>query len=249
MVYKIMSFTIKKDPRKIQIMGTGSGWELAPVETDYLIYALNDFIKVERYGIKPDVLFMMDILEEKPQILEGFDKMETVVKRVNDMKIPFIAPYKYQDIPLSEPFPIHECVKRFGYPYFTNTICYMIAYALMVGAKEISLYGINQAGSHEYHEERGGVEHWLGIAKGMNVVQGWPKVTINGRGSQLLKFKARHGNRSILYGYSQTYEDLVKTQQAFGEGVIRLLEPNPREVKYLDSARLVSPKKPIVNLK
>ena len=237
-------FEIRKDQTKIQIMGTGSGQELAPRETDHIIYALNDFIKLERYGIKPDVLFILDILDEKPQILEGYDKMEGVVKRINDMKIPLIAPYKYEDIPLSEPFPIHECVKRFGYPYFTNTICYMVAYALLVGAKEISLYGINQAGSHEYNEERGGVEFWLGIAIGIGV-----RVTINGRGSQLLKFKARHGSKSILYGYSQTYEDLIRTQQAFGEGVVRLLQPNPREVKYLDSARVVSPPERIINLK
>lgn len=227
-----MSFEIKKDPSKVCILATGSGWELAPKESEKMIYALNDYVTIEKYNVRPDILFIMDILDEKPGIVSGQNNLGDTINRINQMRVPLIAPFKYEEIPLSEAFPIEECVKQFGLPYFTNTIAYMIAYALLNGAKEIELYGVNQAGSHEYSEERGGVEYWLGIANGMGV-----KVTINGKDSQLLKYKGRYGN-DILYGYLQTYEDVISNKIKFGEINIRKLlapqQPKSRVVRKVN---------------
>jgi len=216
-----MPFEIKKNPKSVIIMATGSGWELGPVETEKTIYALNDYVRFEKYGVKPDILFILDVLDEKPQIVSGKDNLGEIIQRINQMRVPLIAPYKYEEIPLSEEFPLKECAERFGQPYFSNTIAYMIAYALLKGAKEIELYGVNQAGSHEYVEERPSVEYWLGIAVGMGV-----KITINGKDSQLLKYKGRYGN-GLLYGYLQNYEDFINTQQKFGKMAIRKLLKNP----------------------
>ena len=214
-------FEIEKDKTKVLILATGSGWDLSPVQTEKTIYALNDYVNIEKYQTKPDILFFMDILDEKPQVVSGVTDLQEVIKKINDMKVPFVAPYKYQEIPLSQAFPIKECVKQFGLPYFTNTIYYMIAYALLSGAKEIELYGVNQAGSHEYAEEKGGVEFWLGIAIGMGV-----KLTINGKQSQLLKYKGRYGN-DILYGYLQSFKNIIENEQRFGEPIIKkLLKPS-----------------------
>lgn len=217
-----MSFELKKDPTKVLICATGAGWELAPKNSEKIIYALNDYVNIERYGLKPDILFIMDVLDEKPGIVSGQNNLGETIQRINSMKIPLVAPFKYEEIPLSEPFPLEECVKEFGYPYFTNTIAYMIAYALLKGVQEIELYGVNQAGSHEYMEERGGVEYWLGVANGRGV-----KVTINGKDSQLLKYKGRYGNE-ILYGYLQNYQQIIDGNKKFGGLVIRrLLSPQP----------------------
>lgn len=210
-------FEIKKDPSKYIILATGSGWELAPKQSEKMIFALNDYVYQEKYGVQPDALFMMDILDEKPQVVSGIQNLGETIQRVNAMKVPFVGPYKYQEIPLSEAFPIKECVEEFGQPYFSNTIGYMIAYALLGGAKEIELYGVNQAGSHEYAEEKGGVEYWLGVAIGRGV-----KVTINGKNSQLLRYKGRYGN-DILYGYLQSYKAILETEAKFGEPVIKKL--------------------------
>lgn len=215
-----MGFEIKKDKTKWIVAGTGQGWELMPRTTEKTVMVLNDFVRKEKYKIQPDYLCMMDVLDEKPQIVSGMDNLGEIIQKINQMRVPFVAPFKYAEIPLSEAFPIEECVKRFGLPYFSNTICYMIAYALMKGAKEIDIYGVNQAGSHEYAEERGGVEYWIGIAIGMGV-----KVTINGKNSNLLRYKGRYGN-GILYGYLQPYEAIVANKKKFGETVFKkLLEP------------------------
>jgi len=228
------AFEVKKDKRKIAIVGSGSGWNLLSPKTNLTIYALNDFIKTEKFGVKPDVLFIMDVLDEKPQIVSGFDNLGEVIQRINKMKIPFIAPYKYEEIPLSEPFPINKCVEVFGMPYFSNTICYMIAYALLSGAEEIHIYGVNQVSSHEYTEERGAVEYWIGLANGMGV-----EVSINGDKSQLMKFKARFGNgrEGVLYGYLMPYNEIRDQAIKFGEPIIRRLlgppKPESRTVRKI----------------
>lgn len=226
-------FEIKKNSEKIIILATGSGHELAPRESEKMIFALNDYIYQERYGVQPDALFMMDILDEKPQVVSSLTKLEDVIQRINTMKIPFIGPYKYEEIPLSEAFPIKECVKEFGQPYFTNTIGYMIAYALLIGAKEIEFYGVNQAGSHEYTEEKGGVEFWIGVAIGKGV-----KITINGKNSQLMRYKGRYGN-DILYGYLQNYQDIIATEDKFGKPIVRKLLKMPAEYSRVVAGRKI----------
>lgn len=230
-----MSFEIKKDFSKVMILATGDGWDLAPRESEKIIYALNDYILIEKYGIRPDFLFMMDVLDEKPQVISGIQNLADTIVRINKMRVPLIGPFKYEEIPFSQEFPIEDCVKEFGLPYFTNTICYMIAYALLQGAKEIELYGVNQAGSNEYVEEKGGVEYWIGVALGRGV-----KLTINGKNSMLMKFKGRYG-RDMLYGYLQSYPEIIQTKEKFGGLVVKKLihasvpfsrELVQRKVKY-----------------
>jgi hypothetical protein len=218
-----MGFEIKKDPSKWFVCGTGQGWELVPKQTEATVICLNDYIQFERYQVKMDYLMLMDSLDQKPNIVSGAQNLGEVIARINALKVPLIAPYKYAEIPLSEEFPLEECVKEFGLPYFTNTICYMIAFALLKGAKEIQLFGVNQAGSHEYTEERSGVETWLGIAMGRGV-----RVIVNGQNSTLFRFKGRYGRSGLLYGYLAGYEEVLKDKQRFGESIIKkLIQPTP----------------------
>ena len=212
-----MPFQIKKNPNKVAILGTGSGWELFPKDSNSVIYALNDYIRIERYNIKPDVLFIMDILDEKPQIVSGMDNLGEVVARINKMRVPLIAPYKYAEIPLSEAFPLEECMEKFGLPFWNNTIAYMISFALLQGAKEIELWGINQSSSSEYFYEKNGVETWLGYALGMGV-----KVTINGEKSEVFSNKRRLGG-NIMYGYNCTYDQFIRDKKKFGEPIVKRL--------------------------
>jgi len=223
-----MSFEIKKNPEQWLICGTGSGWQLLPKETEKTVIVLNDYIHTERYKINADYLCVMDVLDEKPQIVSGINNLGEVIEKINKMKIPLIAPFKYTEIPLSEAFPIKESVKEFGMPYYSNTICYMIAYAMMKGAKEIETYGVNQASSAEYFYEKAGVEYWLGLAVGRGI-----RVTINGDKSELLTNKTRFGG-GILYGYNQSYESIIEAEKKFGEPIVKkLLVPQKPKSRLL----------------
>lgn len=221
-------FEIKKNTQKWQILGTGDGWNLAPAQSDAIVLALNDFIYAERYHVHPDILCIMDVLDEKPQIVSGQSNLGDVIKRINDMGIPLIAPFKYEEIPLSQAFPLKECVAKFGTPYFSNTIAFMIAYALLNGAKEIEIYGVNQASSSEYFYEKSGVEYWLGVANGMGV-----KITINGAKSELLGNKRRFGG-NLMYGYNQTYDEVCMAEEKFGVPTVKkLLAPGRPKAKTI----------------
>ena len=83
-------------------------------------------------------------------------------------------------------FPMKRIAKKFNTWYFSNTICYMLSYALDQATKvvdgklklkyplKLRLFGVDMReyradGGGEYTLEKGGVEHWLGIAQGLGV--------------------------------------------------------------------------------
>ena len=81
----------------------------------------------------------------------------------------FIAKY---EIPGAVAFPKQEVVDFFGTDYFTNTVSWMIAHAIMDEYKDIQIYGVDMAqdsvlqGQSEYQWQRPSCEFFLGWAKG-----------------------------------------------------------------------------------
>lgn len=85
----------------------------------------------------------------------------------------------HPSVPGSVKFPLDEVLETFGNlsgsRYFTNSISYMIAYALYEGIvsgrqwDEIHIYGVDMAVGTEYVNQRPSCEYWIGIAEGMGV--------------------------------------------------------------------------------
>lgn len=76
-------------------------------------------------------------------------------------------------------FPLEEVLNRQhdgngGAPYFNSTAAYAVAYAVHVGVKRISLFGLDYTLANAHHAEQGRacVEFWLGIAaaRGIEIV-------------------------------------------------------------------------------
>lgn len=68
-------------------------------------------------------------------------------------------------------FPLEDVLNRKhdgngGAPYFNSTTAYAVAYAIHIGVKQISLWGIDYTLENRHHAEQGRacVEFWLGIA-------------------------------------------------------------------------------------
>ena len=162
---------------------------------------LNKFtheVSVETEKIHENFMQLTKMREEL-QYQNKFTR-EDFIKRVNSVKAPFITQRKHPDIPLSEAFPLKEVIRQFGTPYFTNSICYMIAQALLEEVTYIEIWGVVQGGYQEYLRERKGVEYWLGQAAGRGV-------KINIRGITQL-FVNDNGGR--LYGYKKTPQELTQ---------------------------------------
>lgn len=69
-----------------------------------------------------------------------------------------------------EDFPFDECHKLVGGRYFNNTAAYLIAYAILKGATEISLYGMRFVADHERrNQEYQNVREMIFFAKGKGI--------------------------------------------------------------------------------
>lgn len=79
------------------------------------------------------------------------------------------------DLPDATPYPLDMVLERFPDGYFTNSISYMIALALVEGCTELGIWGVDMALSSgvrerdEYGNQRPSCEFYLGVAVGMGV--------------------------------------------------------------------------------
>jgi SAM-dependent methyltransferase len=102
-----------------------------------------------------------------------------------------------------------------GVPYFNSTVPYAIAYAIHIGVKRISLFGVDYTQPNAHHGERGRAccEYWLGIAAARGIEISVPD------SSTLLDACAPERER--LYGYDMVdvhvIEDNGKVSVQFTE--------------------------------
>lgn len=68
-------------------------------------------------------------------------------------------------VPNATPLPKKELVKEFGPYFFTSSFAWMMALAMLKGAKEIALYGIDMASRDEYILQRPGAYYFFEKAK------------------------------------------------------------------------------------
>lgn len=98
------------------------------------------------------------------------------------------------------PFPLEEVLNaghdsNGGAPYFNNTAAYAIAFAVHIGVKRVSLFGIDftRPNAHEAEQGRACCEFWLGIAAARGI-----EITVPEQ-STLMDACAPEAER--LYGY------------------------------------------------
>lgn len=84
-------------------------------------------------------------------------------------------PSNYKNIPENKmvtfnTYPFDDVVNLLGGIYFNNSISYMIAYAILHNAKEISLYGCKFIADHEQRtQQKNNVRELLFFAKGKGI--------------------------------------------------------------------------------
>lgn len=140
---------------KCIIVGKGPGWEDAPLEGE--TWGVNDLLLRRpvklTFEIHPIPIVLETNLEE--------------IEEINRLGIPVITQKKHPLLPTAIPFPLDEMPIK----YFTNSIAYMIAYAIYKEATEIEMYGVALLLEREHSWERPCIEFWIGyaIAKGIKV--------------------------------------------------------------------------------
>jgi len=117
---------------------------------------------------------------------------------------PILMQAKHPEIPASVAYPLEQVLGTFG-SYFTNTISYMIAIAILEKADWLGVYGVDMAcsgvaGESEYAHQRPSCEVMLGWARGVGMEIDIPKE------AELLKCRK-------LYGFGG-HDDFEKKWQA-----------------------------------
>ena len=72
------------------------------------------------------------------------------------------------DVPCAIAFPTELILSKFR-RYFTNSISWEIALAILEGFKEIHIFGVDMAQDGEYAFERPSVEYFIGLAEGAGI--------------------------------------------------------------------------------
>lgn len=140
---------------KVIIIGKGIGWELAPQDGN--TWGVNNLCLRRPVEL---AFNMHDLHKHKDHPL--FNK---TIDYVNEHKIPIVTQVKYDHIPTSIAFPI----KEMPFVYFTNSMDYMVAYAIYKKATEIDIYGVYMALNSEYVVQRPSFEYWIGYARGRGI--------------------------------------------------------------------------------
>lgn len=116
-----------------------------------------------------------------------------------------------------EPFPYAECRNMIGFEYFTSSPACMLAYAILKGYDDISIYGVDMAmDDHEYFMQRPVMEGWIGFALGKGI-----KITIPER-SSLCKWTYNEGRDWPAKGYKTSAEDCNKMIKCHKESMSKI---------------------------
>ena len=120
------------------------------------------------------------------------------IEHINAMEVPVWTKRHYDEIPLSEAYPVRAVEDHFGLPEsnFTSTTAYMVAHAIYEGFDRIIFHKMLMSpGSIEYYCQKACLDFWCGIAIG--------------RGCQVVKdpqsfLMAPHLWEPGLYGYMES---------------------------------------------
>jgi len=156
-----------KTKDKVAIVGFADTRKYAPFDNpEFEIWGMNE-LYIEHDIPRVDVLFELHDFEHIKKSRRNAG--EGHFKWLQEAKIPVILQEEHEDMPMSIAFPKNVIISKFPRAYFTNTVSWMMAYAIMLEYKTIHLYGINMAVDGEYSYERPSCEYFCGIAEGLGI--------------------------------------------------------------------------------
>ena len=91
-------------------------------------------------------------------------------EKLEELDIPILALHPPANVKNVEELRFADICQEIGVePYLTNSIAYMLMYAIYAKATDIRLYGVDMATGTEYEKQRPCTEYWIGIARGAGI--------------------------------------------------------------------------------
>ena len=191
-------------PKYVIILGKAVTGRDCPFDADEVWGVNNVADQPEFAGKTIHKLFAFDLLDK--------DYTDLMKKHA-----PIMSWQDYGDIK----FPLEEVRARFNTDYFTNTVSYMVAYAIYIGVERIGIYGVDVAFGAPYAQENRGVEYWIGRA-----VEAGIKVEAPVQ-SQLMRTIS-----GVIYGVKDACNVMLYLHER-----INLINALPREGHYSDALK------------
>ena len=149
----------KTTKKSVTLLGGGESLSQCSYDTDEIWTCNNLYRRVKRLT-KLFICHTQVIKDGQPH----YDWNE--INMLSEGRFEIIATHTITGLAARD-YPLKTIMKKFGTEYFTDSVCYMIAYALYKGFRYLKLYGVDMLEEDGYATERGGVEHWLGFATGL----------------------------------------------------------------------------------
>ena len=132
-----------------------------PEETDAEIWGLTFSYKHQENLSR---LYFFDHLDQMVATVPEF------VAEVNALKIPVISTRHWDEIPLSEPFPLYDALALDEDAYFAATSCYAVAHAILEGVEHLTMYRFLESwAAADYLGQKPCLDEWCQRAKGKGV--------------------------------------------------------------------------------
>jgi hypothetical protein len=198
--------------KRIAIVGCSDSKDTAPYgDKSWEIWSMNNTFNYTKrqdmwFEVHPIILVGDQYKRRKligPGVFEWSDDfrgqpMKEYMLALAHLNCPVYMQQHWDIIPKSLPYPIDDITHRFG-RYFTNSVSYIIAMAIISGATEIGCFGIDMAAGSEYGPQRPSCEWMLGIAAGLGIRLNIPPQ------ADLLK-------TSFLYGFEEREQTLWESK-------------------------------------
>lgn len=134
---------------------------------DYEIWVLNEYFSILPSCGANNITRWFE-LHQRETVLNS-SRAVGYLDRLKASTMPIMMVKQYEDIPMSEAYPLDDIIKSLDTDYFTNSISYMVAYAIYLGYEEIGIYGVDMAQEEEYARERPSVEYFIGYARAKGI--------------------------------------------------------------------------------
>jgi hypothetical protein len=198
-IITLNNYSIVSNITRIDIIGKGEGREYAPQKAteNGELWAVNNSI----FDRDVDRLFYLHYPEDTAE-------WEEMKVRAYELDIPIMMQDSYPEIDKSTRYPLREIIEKFGTYYFSNSIAYMLAYALYIGVKEVHIWGVPLNFDTEYIYEKASVEFWIGycMASGVRII-----LHDNGSGTVMKTADWKlYGFCKLIGGIVKDWKTLVK---------------------------------------
>ena len=173
------------------IVGFAPSWDQTPWDNAGELWGMNALHKIA--PDKPwDAWFQLHDID----VAHPHDKDEHLTWLVQSRLPVYMFPEHLAKYPIPNgiPFPRDAVMQVTNSNYFTNTVSWMIGFAILQQRTKLNIYGIDMAQETEYAHQRPSCEYFIGLARGLGMEVFIPET------SDLLK-------TAFLYGIEDEKKD------------------------------------------